>query len=79
MYITIIHPYSNGKLRKNIIADTAMYAAKELEKNTYKFFGFGMKEKSLRKIDIENRLKYALENKKFIIHYRRKYILKVDQ
>ena len=56
------------ELLKN--ADTAMYKAKELGKNNIQFFNKAMKEEILRKIDIENSLRTAMENQELFLEYQ---------
>jgi diguanylate cyclase (GGDEF)-like protein/PAS domain S-box-containing protein len=51
-------------------ADTAMYAAKEHGRNTYKFYSGEMNAKVLAKVDMENRMRKALKNKDFYLEYQ---------
>jgi len=51
-------------------ADTSMYKAKELGKNNVQFFKKGMKDKILKKIELENRLLSALHNDEFFLVFQ---------
>lgn len=51
-------------------ADTAMYRAKEQGKNQYCFFSYSMGKELVKKISIENNLRYALENNEFKLYYQ---------
>lgn len=55
-------------LMKN--ADTAMYHAKEAGRNTYQFFTNAMNEESNRLFSLEQRLRQALEQQQFVLHYQ---------
>ena len=51
-------------------ADIAMYKAKEDGKNTYQLFDPTMNEKALERVVLESKLRKAIENKDFILHYQ---------
>ncbi|EGV33448.1 response regulator receiver modulated diguanylate cyclase/phosphodiesterase [Thiorhodococcus drewsii AZ1] len=51
-------------------ADTALYAAKLAGRNTYRFFTASMGESASRKLDIESRLRCALERGDFRLLYQ---------
>jgi diguanylate cyclase (GGDEF)-like protein/PAS domain S-box-containing protein len=51
-------------------ADAAMYRAKELGRNNFQFFTADMHERAQRRIDLESRLKRALECDEFELHYQ---------
>lgn len=51
-------------------ADTAMYRAKELGRNTYTFFTEDMNTEAVTRIELENELHTAIENEQFILHYQ---------
>ena len=51
-------------------ADTAMYRAKELGRNTYTFFTEDMNSEALERIELENDLHSAIENDQFVLHYQ---------
>jgi len=51
-------------------ADTAMYCAKELGRDRYKFFSASMNNESARKLDLEERLRGAISRDELSIHYQ---------
>lgn len=51
-------------------ADAAMYRAKEQGKNTYKFYSKTMNATSFRQLEMENKLRRALEGGEFSLHYQ---------
>ncbi len=51
-------------------ADTAMYCAKEVGRNNYKFFSASMNEESARKLDLEERLRGAMSRDELSVHYQ---------
>ncbi|WP_206956159.1 cyclic di-GMP phosphodiesterase [Trinickia acidisoli] len=51
-------------------ADTAMYAAKEAGKHTYRFFSPEMNQKVAKYIWLDTELRKAIEDKQFILHYQ---------
>ncbi|MCB8746004.1 EAL domain-containing protein [Rhodoferax sp. U2-2l] len=53
-------------------ADTAMYRAKELGRNTYQFFTAEMNRNTQEKLDLERDLRHALSRGEFLIHYQPK-------
>ncbi len=55
-------------LMKN--ADTAMYHAKENGRNTFQFFTPKMNDESQRIFSLEQRLRSALENNQFVLHFQ---------
>ncbi len=65
---------SFGHLLKN--ADTAMYRAKALGRNTFQFYTSEMSTAAMRRLDLENSLRYAIEKEEFIVYYQPKYDLK---
>lgn len=54
-------------------ADTAMYHAKDQGKNNYQFYRESMNITTLERLDLENRLRKALEKKEFMLHYQPLY------
>lgn len=56
------------ELLKN--ADTAMYAAKQAGKNTYRYYANRMNERALERLTMETRLRGALEHKELSLHYQ---------
>ena len=53
-------------------ADTAMYRAKELGRNTYQFYLPHMNERVAERLRIEVQLRQALERGEFVLHYQPK-------
>jgi len=51
-------------------AATALYKAKELGKNQYQFYETGINEKLLRRYELENGLRHALERDEIRIYYQ---------
>ncbi|HUK03124.1 MAG TPA: EAL domain-containing protein [Steroidobacteraceae bacterium] len=51
-------------------ADTAMYKAKESGRNTFRFFTPNMHAAALERLMLENDLRQALAEKRFVLHYQ---------
>lgn len=51
-------------------ADSAMYMAKEGGRNTFRFFTSAMNENALRRMDMESRLRLALDKGEFSVHFQ---------
>lgn len=51
-------------------ADTAMYQAKKLGKNNFQFFTGEMDLRIRNRLDLETRLRRALERNEFLLHYQ---------
>lgn len=62
----------DGQTTEELIknADLAMYKAKRAGKNTYRFFEPEMNEQAMRRVKMEARLRQAIENNDFIVHYQ---------
>jgi len=56
-------------------ADTAMYAAKNAGRNTFRFFSQDMNVASIERMIIENGLRVALVKEQFQLHYQPQYSL----
>ena len=72
-----IYP-ENGSNASDLLrnADTAMYQAKSLGRNTYSFFTKEMNETMLRRFEIEGQLHSALERNEFEVYYQPKFNVK---
>jgi len=55
-------------LMKN--ADTAMYRAKDCGRNNYQFYSPAMNTRTLERLALENKLRFALERGEFLLHYQ---------
>ncbi|MBD3671329.1 MAG: EAL domain-containing protein [Gammaproteobacteria bacterium] len=51
-------------------ADTAMYRAKQMGRNTYAYFTEDMNSEAIERISLENDLHTALENNEFVLYYQ---------
>ncbi|MEH7437700.1 EAL domain-containing protein [Neobacillus drentensis] len=51
-------------------ADTAMYQAKERGKNNFRFYSSNLNGNSIRKMELENALRKALEKNQLTLHYQ---------
>jgi len=51
-------------------ADTAMYRAKEMGKNTYQFYSSDMSARAFERLSLETRLRHALDRNEFVLHYQ---------
>jgi PAS domain S-box-containing protein len=54
-------------------ADAAMYKAKEEGKNTFRYYSAEMNKKAKERIHIETKLRYAIKNYEFQLHYQPQY------
>jgi len=57
-------------------ADTAMYEAKAAGRKTFRCYNPEMKERAIRKLDIQSALRLALDRGEFVLHYQPK--MRVD-
>jgi predicted signal transduction protein with EAL and GGDEF domain len=60
-------------------ADTAMYKAKEVGKNTFRYFSSRMNEKAKARIKLENKLRSAICNQDFQLYYQPQYNVETAQ
>ncbi|MEO8384750.1 MAG: EAL domain-containing protein [Betaproteobacteria bacterium] len=51
-------------------ADIAMYQSKELGRNTFQFYSAAQNQLTLRRLDLETRLRRALDRNEFVLHYQ---------
>ncbi len=64
-------PDDAGDIRKVFSSlDTAMYAAKEAGRNTYRIFHESMLQKVQSRTEMENNLRKAIENQEFVLHFQ---------
>ena len=59
------------ELLKN--ADTSLYRAKEVGKNTFRFYSAEMNEQAQKRITLESKLRYAINNQEFKLYYQPQY------
>ncbi|WP_394777896.1 EAL domain-containing protein, partial [Undibacterium sp.] len=60
-------------------ADTAMHQAKEAGRDTYRFFTAAMNLRILQRLDLENALRSAIDNKEFMLFYQPKVQLRTGR
>ncbi|MGE0386009.1 MAG: putative bifunctional diguanylate cyclase/phosphodiesterase [Gammaproteobacteria bacterium] len=53
-------------------ADTAMYKAKELGRNNFQYYRADMNSRSVERFELEHKLRLAIENRQFVLHYQPK-------
>ena len=56
-------------------ADIAMYKAKAAGKNTYQYYSSDMNKKAKERINIENKMRYAVKNNEFKLYYQPQYTI----
>ncbi|MBW4966041.1 EAL domain-containing protein [Pseudoalteromonas sp. CR1] len=71
----------NGKTASDLLrnADTAMYQAKALGRNTYSFFTSQMNTVIQRRLAIEEQMRGALQRKEFILYYQPQFDVKNNE
>ncbi|QAT40599.1 EAL domain-containing protein [Clostridium sp. JN-9] len=75
-----VFPSDGGSVEDLIrCADTAMYRAKELGKNRYQFYNIEMKNKLLKKLNIELMLRKAIANNELILYYQPQFYAKTKK
>lgn len=60
-------------------ADSAMYKAKKQGRNNYQFYTYDMTEKAHERIALETKLKQAIKNKEFEVHYQPQVDIRTKQ
>jgi len=60
-------------------ADVAMYKAKEAGKNTFCYYASDMNQEAKARINIENKMRYAIKNNDFQLYYQPQYNIDNDQ
>jgi diguanylate cyclase (GGDEF)-like protein len=65
---------SFGALLKN--SDTAMYRAKEKGRNTFEFYTSEMSTQAMKRLELEDSLRNAINNEEFVVYYQPKFDLK---
>ena len=70
---TALYP-QDGAISETLLAnaDVAMYRAKEEGRNKYRFYTADMNARALERLALENRLRRALEQDAFVLHYQPK-------
>ena len=51
-------------------ADTAMYEAKDVGRNSFKFYSHEMTKNAIERVSLENNLRQAIKNKEFFLNYQ---------
>ena len=64
----------DGKTGEELLmnADSAMYRAKNLGRNNFKFYSETMRTKSLHRLDLENMIRAAIDEDQFCLHFQPK-------
>ena len=64
----------DGKTGEELLmnADSAMYRAKYVGRNNYKFYSETMRTKSLHRLDLENQIRKAIDGDQFELHFQPK-------
>ncbi len=60
-------------------ADLAMYKAKEMGKNTFRYYSSDMNKKAVERLRLETKLRYAIKNNEFQLYYQPQYNIDSDQ
>jgi sensor c-di-GMP phosphodiesterase-like protein len=56
-----------------------MYKAKELGKNTFRYYSSDMNKKAAERIKMDNKLRYAIKNHEFHLYYQPQYNIENNQ
>lgn len=68
--ITFYRPGQDDKDTCLEKADVAMYYAKECGRNNFQIYSPDMDAVAYERLDLENRLRYALDREEFVLHYQ---------
>ncbi len=60
-------------------ADTAMYKAKDAGKNTFRYYSSDMNKEAKARMNIENKMRYAIKNNEFHLYYQPQYNIRNDR
>lgn len=65
----------DGKNVENLLknADTALYSAKGMGKNTFQYYSVDMNKNAEEQIKLENDIRYAIGNEEFLLYYQPVY------
>ena len=64
------------ELQKN--ADAAMYKAKDMGRNQYQFYSEEMTQDSIRRLDLESKLRQAIDKNELTLQYQPKFCIKTN-
>jgi len=68
-----VYPDDSGNTTELLkYADSAMYKSKQSGRNTFQFYTEGLNKRLMERLDLEYRLRRALENNEFQLHYQPK-------
>ena len=68
-----VYPEDGGSGESLLMnADSAMYAAKNVGRNNFKFYSETMRTKSLHRLDLENLIRTAIDEQQFELHFQPK-------
>ncbi len=70
--IGIVSSVANYNFPEEVLrdADIAMYRAKATGKARFEIFNTNLRTQAIRRLELENELRYALENQEFELHYQ---------
>lgn len=67
----------NDSLLKN--ADMAMYDAKQRGRNNYQFFASHMNATAMQQLEMENKMRHALQRNEFVLYYQAKTDIRTQE
>ncbi len=65
------------ELLKN--AEAAMYRAKEVGKNTFRYYSPSMNDQAKQRITLENKMRHAIKNREFLLYYQPQYNIQTSR